>query len=105
MQRNYQRILINYNMKYVLTLLLALSLCSCANEKTLNGVTYQPYGWADYQELKSDKVIYKACTGNIIWSVVTFETIVIPVWLTGWQLYEPVALKSDTTLTYYTNNK
>lgn len=87
-------------MKYILALVLCLSLASCADEKTLSdGKTYQPYGWADYQEVKSDKVIYKACTGNIIWSVIGFETIGIPVWLTGWQFYEPVRLKSDTVQT------
>lgn len=84
-------------MKYILALVLCLSLASCADEKTLSdGKTYQPYGWADYQEVKSSKVVYKPVVGNIIWSVITVQTVAVPVWLTGWQLYEPVRLKSDT---------
>ena len=90
-------------MKYIVTLFLALTLCSCADEKTLNGVTYKPYGWIDRDEYKSNKVIYRANTGNIVWSIILCETVVVPVVLTGTALYEPVALKSDTTSTYYIN--
>ena len=33
---------------------------------------------------------YEICAGNIVWSVLTAETIVGPVLLTGLGLYEPV---------------
>ena len=79
--------------------MLALTLCSCADEKTLNGVTYKPYGWMDKNRYKSDKVIYEVSTGNIVWSILLYETIVAPVVLTGMSLYKPVALKCDST--YY----
>lgn len=72
---------------------------SCADEKTLtiNGrnKTFDPYGWADYEELKNDSVTYEICVGNVVWSVIGFETIAIPVWLTGWQIYEPIKVKDE----------
>lgn len=46
----------------------------------------EPYGWANYQTKKIEGVTYEACIGNI-----AVETIVIPIWLTGWELYEPVS--------------
>jgi hypothetical protein len=79
--------------------LLTLTLTSCADSKTFTdnkGIefTAEPYGWADYNEVKIDIVIYKPCIGNIVWDVLLSETVAIPIWLTGWQFYEPVGLKT-----------
>lgn len=41
------------------------------------------------QTKKIEGVTYEA--GNIVWDVIAVETIVIPIWLTGWELYEPVS--------------
>lgn len=78
-----------------LLLLSIILLSSCADSKTFkraDGTKFvaEPYGWANYQSNKIDGVIYEACAGNIIWDILTIETIIIPVWLTGWELYEPV---------------
>ena len=78
-----------------LLLLSIILLSSCADSKTFkraDGTKFvaEPYGWANYQSNKIDGVIYEACVGNIIWDILTIETIIIPVWLTGWELYEPV---------------
>lgn len=74
-----------------------LLLTSCADSKVfvIDGkhVKVEPYGWADYQELKNDSIVYQANVGNIVWSVILSETVVVPVWLTGWQIYEPVRKK------------
>lgn len=43
------------------------------------------------QSNKIEGVTYEACIGNIVWDVIAVETIVIPIWLTGWELYEPVS--------------
>lgn len=60
---------------------------------TFDIIEAQPYGWIDYQEVKNDKVLYKASIGNAIWSFILIETIVPSVILTGYYFYEPVALK------------
>ena len=84
--------------KYLIILVIIL-LSTCADNKTIyiNGERriFQPYGWTDYQELKNDSIIYKPNVGNIVLDVIFIETIFIPVWLTGWQFYEPIDLKTE----------
>ena len=81
--------------KFIVLFMMVLALMSCADSKTFeraDGTKFvaEPYGWVNYQSNKIDGVIYKVCVGNIVWGVVAAETIVIPIWLTGWELYEPV---------------
>lgn len=79
-----------------LLLIAIIALSSCADSKTFeraDGTKFvaEPYGWANYQTKKIEGVTYEACIDNIIWDVIAAETIVIPIWLTGWELYEPVS--------------
>ena len=79
-----------------LLLIAIIALSSCADSKTFeraDGTKFvaEPYGWANYQTKKIEGVTYEACMGNIVWDVIAAETIVIPIWLTGWELYEPVS--------------
>lgn len=74
------------------------AMVSCADSKTFkdkNGkeFTAEPYGWANSDARKLDTVVYEANIGNVIWSVILVETVAVPVWLTGWQIMEPVRLK------------
>lgn len=75
-----------------------LLLASCADSKTFKIeeqiIHAAPYGWADFEEMKNPNVVYKVNTGNVIWSILAFETGIVPIWLTGWQIYEPVRLKA-----------
>ncbi|CAH56653.1 hypothetical protein PHG11b_26 [Flavobacterium phage 11b] len=74
----------------VLSLLL---LTSCADSKVIeiNGenVKVETYGWIN-NDVKNDSVVYQLSAGNIVWSVILSETIVVPILLTGNSLYEPV---------------
>lgn len=86
-------------MRKLLTLLLVvLILTSCASSQTfiIDGekTVVEPYGWANKQTRKNENVVYEVSLGNVIWSIIGFETIIVPVWLTGWKLYEPVRLKT-----------
>ena len=78
----------------VMLVLAIVMLSSCADSKTLviNGkeTVVEPYGWADSQDAKVPGVVYKVNVGNIVWSVLLSETIVVPIWLTGWQIMEPI---------------
>ncbi len=96
-------------MKRIFTILIGiLLLSSCANSKTFKlenvtkstgehvlyeTITVVPYGWWDVDELKNPNIIYKPCVGNIVWSVILCQTIVVPIWLTGWEFYEPIKVK------------
>ena len=73
---------------------------SCADSATFvdnKGMSFtaEPYGWANYDELKIDTVIYKPCIGNIVWDVLLSETLIVPIYLTGWEFYEPAGLKTS----------
>ena len=76
----------------------ALALCaailaaSCATAKTVNVDGAEPrrvtpYGFFDEPE---EGVHYELSGGNIFWSIVLLETIVVPVILLGKFLYNPV---------------
>jgi len=84
--------------KVLIMLALALTHGSCADSKDfeIDGktVTVEPYGWFDTTQA-NDSINYKVNTGNIIWSVIFSETIVVPVVLTGYELYEPVSKKES----------
>lgn len=81
--------------KIFLLLLSVVILSACADSKTFtkeDGTTFtaEPYGWANADANKIDGVVYECCIGNVIWGIVGFETVVVPVWLSGWELFEPV---------------
>jgi hypothetical protein len=87
-------------MKTTIKLAAVLSLfllASCADGKVIeiNGenVQVEPYGWLNEEGVKHDSVVYQLSAGNIIWSVIASQTIVVPVLLTGNALYEPVCKK------------
>lgn len=74
--------------------LLALLLVSCAEPKTIDGKTYQTYGLLNSDEFKSDSIAYKPSVGSVIVGVIFFETIIAPIYIFGFDLYEPIAKKS-----------
>lgn len=85
-----------------LLLIAIIALSSCADSKTFeraDGTKFvaEPYGWANYQTKKIEGVTYEACIGNIVLDVIAVETVVIPVLLTGWELYEPVSYTEPST--------
>ena len=78
----------------LLAVIMILLMCvSCADSKqlTINGkeTIVEPYGWMN-QENKKEDVIYKINVGNMVLNVLFFETVVVPVWLSGTELYEPI---------------
>lgn len=85
-------------MKYILVFLAIVLLTSCADSQDfqVNGqvINAKPYGWANRDSRKIEGVVYEVNGGNIVWDIILCETIVVPIWLTGWQLYEPVAIGS-----------
>ena len=76
-----------------------LILTSCADSKVLiinnQKTLVKPYGWANKNSRYNDKVVYEPVVGNVVWSILGIETIIVPVWLTGWQLFEPVSVKVE----------
>ena len=84
-------------MKKVLLLLITmLSIVSCADSKefTIDNkeVTVKPYGWFDTTQV-NDSINYRINTGNVVLSMVFSETVIVPVLITGTELWEPVSKK------------
>lgn len=87
--------------KILIVLLVSIALMSmtsgCSDTKEINGVTYDTYGLFNKDEVKNPNIQYKLVIGNIVWSVILFETIVAPIYFLGFDMYEPVGPKSKDT--------
>ena len=59
--------------------------------------TYPTYGILNSDDSKSKNVCYKLSIGNLILSILFVETIIIPVYLVGFDIMNPVRLKKSPT--------
>lgn len=75
-------------MKIIVSLFLVCLLIGCAHDKNINGQIYEPKGIVTASE-KDPTIKYNLSTGNVILSVVFGPSIVVPVVLCGWYLWEP----------------
>jgi hypothetical protein len=75
--------------KLILFFAAIILLSSCANDKIINGKVAKTYGWANTSD-RRDSVMYRVSVENVFWSILLCETVVVPIWLTGWELYEPL---------------
>jgi hypothetical protein len=75
--------------------IIVLSGCADSKKFVIDGkeVKAQPYGWANYESRRVDGVKYEINAGNVILSIIFSESIVVPVYLTGWEIMEPVQYK------------
>lgn len=69
-------------------LIVSILLVSCAQNKICNGVEYEPCGVFTQDEKKKD-VEYKRKASSVILGILFFETIIVPIYLFGFKLYEP----------------
>ena len=88
--------------KTIISLLVTLSVmafCSCSKNKdiTLNGKTrtFEPYGWANDDVKANDSLIYEVNVPDVIISVIFCETVLVPICITGWDIKEPVRVKTQ----------
>jgi len=89
-------------MKKLITLVLisSLLLTGCGQPAHLptgpNGerTFYPTYGLFNEDTSKSEKVCYEISIGNVIWSIITIEIIIVPIYLIGFSLFNPVSAKS-----------
>ena len=74
--------------KILATLMIATMLSGCANNKTIDNVKYEPYGVFNLEN-HNPKIHYEVSIGGIVLSIVLIETVIVPVVIFGWYLYEP----------------
>lgn len=77
-------------------MLTVLLFSSCADKKTINGVTYEPYGLISEDEEKVEGIHY-SLSGQAAFSGIFFsEMLLIPTFYTfGYNLYEPVSTEAE----------
>ncbi len=84
-------------MKHILSvttaMILAISVSACAKSKIIDGVEYHPYGLLNEDQHKNPKIEYEIVLGNVIWSVILIETIIVPVYMIGFSIKQPVGKK------------
>jgi hypothetical protein len=69
------------------------SSCADSQDVVINGEvkTIEPYGWFD-MDAKNPNLKYQVNTGNVVLSIIFSETVIVPILLTGDQLWEPIPL-------------
>jgi hypothetical protein len=78
-------------------LITAISLLvGCGDSKVIDGVTIPTYGVYDKDELKCDNVHYSIVGQNVVVSVLSPYTVVVPALLIMFDLFEPEG-KIDST--------
>ena len=70
-----------------------LALAGCGNDKVINGKDYQTYGIFNEDDVKDPAIKYEVSKGSVIWAIILCETIVVPVYTIGWDLWQPVHAK------------
>ena len=87
--------------KTLLALAAVLALTACSQDANLatgpNGEVehHRTYGFYNQDERRSDKVCYRLSVGNVVWSVLLFETIIAPFYFVGLDLFEPVSVRDE----------
>ena len=81
-----------------LMVVVCLAFAGCASSKKINGTYYDTEGLATLDN-KDPCIHYDFVIGNLIWSIILFETIIAPVYFLGWSIYEPVGEKYNGCLT------
>lgn len=76
-----------------LMLMFTMLLTGCGNDKVINNKTYEVYGLANEDAYKDPAVVYEMSAGSVICAVIFFETVIVPIYVIGWDLYQPVRAK------------
>ena len=79
----------------VAVILSMLLIVGCGDKMIIDGRTYDTYGVFTMEDGKNPDIQYRLIIGNVVWSILLFQTIVMPVYFIGWSLYEPVGLKEN----------
>jgi len=64
----------------------------CHSSQVIDGTRYDPIGVYHKlaePEAEAPNVRYDVSWGNVVWSVIFCETLVVPIVLVGWYLWEP----------------
>jgi hypothetical protein len=80
--------------KLVVIFCLAVMLTACGGA-TVNGVMYDSYGLANEDTHKNPNINYEVSVASVVLGIILCETIIVPVYIIGWDLMKPVGPKID----------
>lgn len=81
-------------MKKFIALFAAVAMLSaCGRPIEYNGREYPTHGVFNEDSSKSEDMCYKISVGNVVWSVILIETIIMPIYFVGFSLWNPVGPK------------
>jgi hypothetical protein len=75
--------------KVALCLLMAVVLTSCADSKVIDGKEYRPYGVLNEGSVKCDSIYYEVSGWALFSGIVFFECIAPPIYVFGYNFWEP----------------
>lgn len=75
-------------------MVLALTLQGCHNTKVLGNVEYDTYGFVNKDEKMNPSINYEVSMGSVIAAVILCETIIVPLYIICYDLYQPVSIKT-----------
>ena len=61
---------------------------------TVGGVTYHAYGLVNQDDVKNPKIRYEVSAMHVVVGILYCETVIVPVYIVGWDLWEPVGVKT-----------
>ena len=80
--------------RYIIALCLtALFLSGCAHPVKQGSKTYVPYGVANEETKRDPNIKYEISAGSVFVAILFCETVIAPVYIVGWDLYQPVVEK------------
>lgn len=71
-----------------------VALAGCAEKQTIAGHTYEPYGLLNADDKKNPDVAYEVKWSGVVGAVVFCELIIPPIYVFGFDLFEPVGMKT-----------
>ena len=83
-------------MKKIIALsLVALTLAGCAHPVHRDSKVYKPYGLINEETRKDPNEKYEMSAGSVVVAIMFCETIFVPIYIIGWDLYQPIGPKTD----------
>lgn len=67
----------------------------CAQHKTIDNTTYSTYGIFDESTARNPNIEYEISGWSVFWSIILCETIIVPILIIGFDLWQPVSKKND----------
>jgi hypothetical protein len=82
-------------MKKVLLIIMITMLASCGNAMKIDKKLCDTYGMFDKEEKKCEGVEYRLIKRNAIPAIILSGSILVPVYIIGFDLYEPIGKKKN----------